>query len=298
MNTSLTPVDFTQSVQDATGQLGKRSKRIYEHDAKALAAWMNGQGLHVSALTRSDMIAYRSYLADHYEKATAARMLSIARRILDEQVYAGNLTANPAKEVKGFVLDNESPHIALMKQQAQALLASIDQRTPIGKREYALIFLLLRTGLRRAEGAALNIGDVTKEQGHVVAVVRHGKGDKRRKIKIPVDVFRALEAYMEAAGRSITSLEEPLFTGFGRWQGQRIDEKLIERTVRKYGQKIGISHLTPHDLRTTFITLAREGGATLEQRQYAAGHSDPRTTQRYDTRKVNMDDNAVDYIRL
>jgi integrase len=54
----------------------------------------------------------------------------------------------------------------------------------------------------------------------------------------------------------------------------------------------------PHDLRSSFITLAFEGGATLLQAQYAAGHSDPRTTARYHIRKVNLDDNAVDYIKL
>ena len=85
--------------------------------------------------------------------------------------------------------------------------------------------------------------------------------------------------------------------GFGRWHGQRITDKLIERTVQAYGEKIGIK-LTPHDLRASFITLAIEGGATLLQAQYAAGHSDPRTTERYHTHKVILDDNAVDYIKL
>lgn len=85
---------------------------------------------------------------------------------------------------------------------------------------------------------------------------------------------------MKATARAITALDDPQFVGIGRWQGQRITDKLIERTVIKYGTKIGIEGLTPHVLRTTFITLAIEGGATLLQAQYAAGHSDPRTTER------------------
>ena len=88
------------------------------------------------------------------------------------------------------------------------------------------------------------------------------------------------------------------FVGIGqRWQGQRITDKFIERLVHTAGQRIGIA-LTPHDLRASFITLAIEGGATLLQAQYAAGHSDPRTTERYHIRKLNLDDNAVDYIKL
>jgi len=54
--------------------------------------------------------------------------------------------------------------------------------------------------------------------------------------------------------------------------------------------------LTPHDLRATFITLALEGKAPLQTVQYAALHKDPRMTEHYQRRKVNLDDNAVDYI--
>ncbi len=291
-------VDFSQEVKDVSGQIGKRSGRIYENDALRFASWMQEQGLTVPALTRSHIIEYRSYLDAQYAKATAARMLSVARRILGEQVYNGVLAGNPAKDVKGFTLDNESPHISLTKQQAKDLLASIDRSTPEGKRDFALIYLLLRTGIRRSECVALNIGDFTKDQGHIVATVKHGKGDKRRKVKILPEVFRALESYLEATGRDIASLDDPLFVGIGqRWQGQRITDKFIERLVHSAGQRIGIE-LTPHDLRASFITLAIEGGATLLQAQYAAGHSDPRTTERYHIRKLNLDDNAVDYIKL
>ena len=57
-----------------------------------------------------------------------------------------------------------------------------------------------------------------------------------------------------------------------------------------------ITHLTPHDLRATLITLALEGKAPLQVVQYAARHKDPRMTEHYQRRKVNLDDNAVDYI--
>jgi site-specific recombinase XerD len=293
-------LDFTQAVQDATGQLGKRSKRIYENDAKMFATWLQEQGITESLeITRSVIIAYRMYLEEHYAKATAARMLSVTRRILGEQVIAKQLPANPAIEVNGFTLDNESPHIALDKQQAKDLLSAIDRSTNAGKRDYALLSFLLRTGIRRSECVALNVGDLSREQGHIIATVKHGKGDKRRKVKIPVDVFRALEEYITAAGRAISSNADPLFVGMGpRWQGDRITDKFIERTVQRYGRMIGIANLTPHDLRATFITLAIEGGATLLQAQYAAGHSDPRTTERYHIRKLNLDNNAVDYIKL
>ena len=58
------------------------------------------------------------------------------------------------------------------------------------------------------------------------------------------------------------------------------------------------ANVTPHSLRHTFITLALAGGAPLHKVQYAAGHADPRTTERYDRQRDNLDDNAVDYVKL
>lgn len=288
-------------LKDATGQLSKKSKRIYENDAKALAKWMQGQELTPDAFTRSDAIDYRAHLEESCQKATAKRMLSVARRIFAEQVKSGNRATNPFEGVKGFKVANETNHIALEKNQARELLGTIDQSSQIGKRDYALISLLLRTGIRRSECAALNIGDIHQEQGHTTATIRHGKGDKRRVVKVPVDVFRAIQEYIESSERQGESSDSPLFTGFDRWgstTGKRISDKLIERAVIHYGEAIGVPDLTPHGLRASFITLALEGGATLLQVQYAAGHEDPRTTERYQKRKVNLDDNAVDYIHL
>ena len=115
-------------------------------------------------------------------------------------------------------------------------------------------------------------------------------------------MFDTIQAYIQS--RQYSSLHDALFVGFDRevsYVGTRISAKVIERIVSAYGEKIGYtgSHpLTPHDLRATFITLALEGKAPLEKVQYAAGHADPRTTERYHIRKDNLDNNAVDYIHL
>lgn len=288
-------------VSDLTGQLSVKSQRVYRHDAKVFATWMIENGLTVESLTRSHVILYRAYLNNTYQKATAARMLSVARRLLDEAVNNGKIIANPAKNVKGFRLNNETPYTALTKQQAKELLQAIDRSSVLGKRDYALILLLLRTGIRRSECAALTIGSIKMEQGHRIAIIEHGKGDKRRIVKLPVDAFRSIDDYLKVARRRNDSPQAPLFTGCTKGLQSTslgISDKLIERTVQKYAKLIGIHSLTPHGLRATFVTLAMEGGATLEQVQYTVGHSDPRTTERYQKRKLNLDDNAVDYIKL
>lgn len=303
--TTFGPSDLTRVIEAViTAPEEEESQRIYRSDLQHLFHWMSERGVGYNGMDEEGAALYKAHLKQAFARATAQRMLTVARLLFSKLKQRGALADNPFVEVKNFSLDNESTHIALTEDQAQALLDAIDRETPIGLRDYAVILLLLRTGIRRAECAALNIGDLSMEQGHHIAIIQHGKGDKRRRVKIPVDVFRVLAAYIGTSGRAITSLDDPLFIGFDRrptYANTRISPKAIERIVTYYGVVIGFTPphtLTPHDLRTTFITLAREGGATLEQRQYAAGHADPRTTQRYDRRKINLDENAVDKIHL
>ena len=77
-----------------------------------------------------------------------------------------------------------------------------------------------------------------------------------------------------------------------------ISSNVIYRTVTHYAELAKIDNLKPHGMRASFITLSLEGGAKLEQVQYAARHKDPRTTERYHRRKLNLDLNAVDFIHL
>jgi site-specific recombinase XerD len=149
-------------------------------DARHFATWLAARNLDLASATRSDIIDYRRHLGEAYAKSTAARMLIVARRLFAEAVLRGDLAANPAADVRGFKSgDNETPHTALSKTQAKEMLAAIDRSRLDGLHDYALIMLLLRTGLRRSEALALDKGDISKEQGHQIVTVRHGKGDKR-----------------------------------------------------------------------------------------------------------------------
>jgi integrase/recombinase XerD len=262
--------------------------------------------LSLQTLTKGDILRYRRFLVEQFAKATAARKLVVARKFLGEAVERGILAHNPASRVSGYKnsSDQETPHQALGLDEARALLGAIDISTKQGTRDYAIVLLLLRTGLRRSECATLQLGDLGVEMGHNVMTLRHSKGDKRRKVKVPVDVMRAIEHYLEECGRSATQLSlpphAPLFIRFYKGDKPReegISDQLIARVVEGHAQKIGLE-LSPHSLRATFVTLALEGGARLDQVQYAVGHADPRTTERYQKRKLNLDRHAVDFVQI
>ncbi len=287
------------TMQSLAGQLALTSRKTYTIDAKHFAHWLAGQDLSPSSLDRDNLVAYRMHLAETYAQSTAARMWAVARRLLDEAVQRGLLLTNPAEGIRGFKAgEDESPHRALKREEAKALLDAIDRSTAIGKRDYALLMFLLRTGIRRAEVVALTIGDLMMEQGYHIAIIRYGKGSKRGLVKLPVEVQQAIDDYLEAAGRACAAPEAPLFVSFRKGdhpQERPLHSNQVERIVKQRAQAVGIV-MSPHGMRASFITLAFEGGADLALVQDGARHKDPRTTRRYQKRRNNLHKNAVDFV--
>ena len=285
--------------QNVAGQLAPSSRKTYTIDVKHFAQWMASQYLSLNSLDRDDLVTYRAHLAETYAQSTAARMWAVARRLLDEAVQRGLLPKNPAEGIRGFKAgEDESPHRALKREEAKELLDAIDRSTALGKRDYALLMLLLRTGIRRAEVVALTIGDLMMEQGYHIAIIRHGKGNKRGLAKIPVEVRQTIDEYLEAAGRTDVAPESPLFISFRKGdhpQERPLHPNQVERIVKQHAQAVGIV-MSPHGMRASFITLAFEGGADLALVQDGARHKDSRTTRRYQKRRNNLHKNAVDFV--
>lgn len=296
-----------------------KSWRVYKQDMKHFIEWLSSYGVTTTEqITLDVMYAYHAHLRHYrygkkekpYSNIAINRMFSVARRLIGIMAEKKILTSNPCLDldIKKMSVEDETTHEALSKEQAKQLLANINRSTLKGKRDYALVSLLMRTGLRRNEARMLNIEDFHMERGHHVATIHYAKGGKPGRVKIPPDVWLDIETYQRSFTRVYYGLDAPLFVSFqigdrisistdketGRKYERRIDEKGIELLVKKLGAKIGVPGLTPHGLRATFITLALEEGATLEQTQYAARHKDPRMTERYRKRKFNLDNNAVD----
>ncbi len=295
-------IDRNALISPFAGELSPSSRRVYAHDAEVFAHWLQFHQVTPKTITEETMSTYRGYLLEHYRTATAKRMFSVACRLLGVQVGRKILESNPAANVRGIKAEDESPHIALDKEQAKTLLRSIDTSTLKGKRDYALIATLLYTGIRRFECAALTIGDMGMEQGHHTLTVQAGKGKRRDVVKLRVEAWRTITDYLEATERTNKGKQAPLFCQFRRGNHPieaPISSMVIYRTVLEYAKKAKIeANLTPHGMRASFVTLSLEGGAKLEQVQDAARHKDPRTTERYWRRRNRLDDNAVDYIHL
>jgi site-specific recombinase XerD len=273
-----------------------QSQRAYMSDARVFMEWLDTEGLTLDMIDYDAVIRYHAHLLQTYAKATAARRFVVARRLLDVAVKRKVLSENPAKEVVSHIrFDDSSPHTALTKAEARRLLAAVDTSSNKGKRDYALLMLLIYGGIRRSECAAIRLQDITLKQEHYVLTIQSGKGDKARDVPLRPDVFRAIRAYLEATSRQNDAPASHLFTGFlkGQKATQRgITDRQIANIVEGYAARVGV-HATPHDLRASAITFFIDTKAPLVVVQRLVGHSDPKTTERYYTRKQDLDNSPV-----
>jgi site-specific recombinase XerD len=292
------------------------TRRNYATDLARFFRWLAVEGIAPHAATPDDLDRYRAWLiepvgaegAARYSVASANRSLVVVRLFYNEAQRRGWLWLNPAawlRSVRGG--SGEVAHPALTLAQLRELLAGLDREVASEEphvhlsalRDRLVLHLGFRNGLRRAELSALRMRDVGEDGGHSVLIVR-GKGRKQRKAKLQASTLRSLRAWAEAV--ELTPAD-PLFFQVakgGHVIRQAISGEAIREIVRRRLAQIGITdpRYGAHSMRSSFITLALEGGAPLQKTQRAAGHADPRMTEAYDRRRDDLDDNASDYIRV
>ncbi len=306
-----TPVPVDLSADDlidalVAGQLSANTRRAYQRDAIEFLEFIGiRQPTDLSSVATGQIELYRNRLMKAgAAKATVNRKLSVVRRLFERAMAEGWVSRNPATLVRGLRSDPESNTSGLTLRQARELLASIDVSELPGRRDHCLLFLMMRTGIRRSEAAGILMGDFEHREGHATLTIR-GKGNKKRIAKISPEVLRCCREWMAASGRKPTP-RTALFVALKKTRkGYAVASetpltadsiwKIVLKRVREAELE---AHITPHSLRHTFVTLALDGGAPLHKVQYAAGHADPRTTERYHRQKENLDDNAVDYVRI
>lgn len=283
-------------------QASKCTKRAYRSDLKIFFEELQIQDPR--EVLPDHIISYRNRLSESLKPATVARRLTVIRQFFDFCVDLDLLPRNPAKKVKPPRVNHSSTTNGLTREEAEELLRQPDRSTLMGKRDFAVLFLMINNGLRRSEVAAIRWGDFGEERGHTILTIR-GKGGQEEITKIKSSVMEAIEEYKEASGRRF-GRDTPLFitsrTKVGD-AGKRAEEPLSPETIRvmvkRYAELAKIKkRVSPHSLRHTCITLSLDGGASIRQAQYLARHGDPKTTMRYDSNRGNLDDHGTDYIHL
>jgi site-specific recombinase XerD len=145
----------------------------------------------------------------------------------------------------------------LARGQVQQLLATCDRATAVGRRDFAVLTMLVRLGLRAGELVALELDDIDWRAGEIIV---RGKGDRRERLPLPVDVGRAVAAYLRR-GRPTTECRN-LFMRV-RAPHRKLTSAAVGAIVTAAAQKAGLPPMRSHRLRHTAATEMLRSGASL-----------------------------------
>jgi integrase len=257
---------------------------VSEHSKRNYAKALDDLFLFAASrpLTRALLMEWRTAM-NKLSPSTVNVRLSAMRKLVTEArrngmlgaEEAANLTDVPNIPEKGTRLGNW-----LTRDQAKALLAVPDRSTIKGKRDYAILALLIGCALRRQELAKLDIEKIQMRESRWVIVDLRGKGGRVRTVAIPVWVKNAIDTWMIAGNVDKGRLLRPVLKD-GKVKGETLTDWSIWSVVEQSAKQIGIERFGAHDLRRTCAKLCRNNGGDLEQIKFLLGHSSIQTTERY-----------------
>ena len=233
--------------------------------------------------TRETVLMYKKALAEkHCKPATIALYLSAVRRFftwLESEGLYPNITAGvkSPKQSTGHKKD------AFSSSQLKSIMQGFNRETLEGKRNYAIFALIAACGLRTCEVIRADIGDIREVYGEYCLFIQgKGKAGKDEFVKLSEPVMNALREYL--AERGNVEDDMPLFASCSkRNRGQRLTTRTISGICKKAMQSAGFDskRLTAHSLRHSSITIALLNGASLQEVQAFARHSNINTTLIY-----------------
>jgi integrase/recombinase XerD len=168
----------------------------------------------------------------------------------------------------------------------QALLASCDRSSPVGRRDFAVLVLLSRLGLRAAEVASMRLEDLDWRAGEVVV---RGKGGRVERLPLPGDVGAAIADYLRH-GRPLTD-SRAVFLRVRPPVGPMTPNAVLF-VPRTASARIGIAVVGAHRLRHSAATAMLRGGASLRDVGQVLRHHDDVTTSIY----AKVDRAALDLV--
>jgi site-specific recombinase XerD len=238
-----------------------------------------GKALQFGDLRAADIhrfIVRRAQAAPHGRAKLVVTALRSFLRFLQQRGLLATDLAAAVPGVSGWRLAHLPK--ALPAEQVELLLASCDRGTSAGRRDYAVLMLLARLGLRGGEVAAMTLDDLDWECGEIVV---HGKGQRLARLPLPMDVGSALVDYLRrdrpvCATRHVFIRIRAPIRGF-------VSPSVICCIVRRALKRAGLTpefkgaHLLRHSLATD---LLRRGASLVEIGQLLR-HSQPNTTQIY-----------------
>ncbi len=244
------------------------------------------EGFNWGSLNYADMIRIRAQLLDDQKSVHTVNLcLAALKGVAQCAFHLGIMKAEQLlhiKSVKRVPCRTAPTGRSLNTKELRKLFISCKKDTSIrGVRDTALLAVMLSTGLRRAEIASLNLVDYVDTAG--ILNVARTKGNKARICPLPTITRHLVTKWLAKRGGD----EGALFCRIRKNQKlefKQMTTQAIYDVVHGRAQQASLGKVRPHDLRRTFVTRLLEANIDINTVRQLVGHSDIKTTSRYDLR--------------
>ena len=270
-----------------------KSRETYRWGLKRFFRWMRTTGRTLQTMTPADVVQFKGkLLKERLSPLTVGAYMTAVRRFYG-WTETSLIYPNIARSVKTPKGRKGFRKTALTPEEAASLLEHLKGRS---LRDYAIVNLILRTGLRTVEVMRADVGDITRKRGkRILKVWGKGAEDKDAMVIIGEPVWNPIREYLSTRGE--VPKDAPLFVTEGKGhRGERVSTRTIQRLCKEALRAIGLdSHeYSAHSLRhTTAVTIIRKGG-DLNDVQRVLRHASQVTSQVYTAsieQEVRLDSN-------
>lgn len=256
------------------------SRDQYQRTLRQFLTWVEVKGYSLNEIAREHLLQYKEELLASGKSSLTVSSYITSLKAFYTWAEAIKAYPNVAKGIKLPKRRQQFKKQPLQPIQAEELLAHYDGRT---KRDFAVVNLLLRTGLRTVEVVRADIGDIVFKGGQRVLLV-HGKGrdEKDNFVILTAKAYQPIADYL--ATRLDAKEGEPLFTSESNNNGGgRLSTRVISGIAKERLRAIGLGDkaYTAHSLRHTGATNILRATGDLEKTRLFCRHSNPATTLIY-----------------
>ena len=257
------------------------SADTYRWAIEAFKKWVVFSGRNVNELTRPDILAYKAHLISESKSESTIDLYLLAVRLFYQFAEDENECENIAAGIKYKRKHKGHYKEHLTNEEVDRLLNVIDTSTLDGKRDYAIVFLMLCTGLRCVEVARMQVKDLHETGDRVfLTIQRKGESVKSTRFGVTANIMRPTLDYLSYRG--VEDDDEPLFSTRGK-RPRPMSTRAVSDAVKRRMKQAGVYSptKTAHSLRHTAAVRAIEAKVPIREVQVMLGHSSVDTTEIY-----------------
>ena len=264
----------------ATQDVKESSRKLYTRTLSQFFVWLERSSKNIQNLTRQDILEYKDWLLEQNLSSLTISSYITATRKFFEWAEAEKFYPNIAKGIKTPRRVQAFKKQHLTDSKSSELLSHFQN---LSLRDYAIVNLILRTGLRTIEVVRADIGDITfKGERRILKIWGKGHTEKDDFVVLSDKAYQPIKDYL--ATRKGAKSGEPLFvSNSDRNSGGRLTTRTISGICKEGLKAIGLDgkEFTAHSLRhTTAVAILKHGGQITDV-QSVLRHTSPVTSQIY-----------------